>query len=231
VYVLCIIVKCLSNPWPLDWISLSDPGLWNQATRTRIKTQELPVKTGGFKTRTSRLQSDHLHLGSRANDEEQRTRTTRQELQQANASEQRTTRKSEERKGLLLTSDLIREPRQHRAKSYNYWAKTNDLKRRTSGLNNDVQRKCKMDLQKGAVVEETSNKHEGRLKMTDESIISAYCLRRTSFSLPINRRRRQERRQEVSSNDGSICDLSKGGSLIGPYKFSFGTKDGPNELW
>jgi len=35
----------------------------------------------------------------------------RQELQQADASEQRMTRKSEEGDGLLPTGDLIREPR------------------------------------------------------------------------------------------------------------------------
>ncbi len=108
--------------------------------------------------------------------------------------------------------------------------KTDDLKQRTSSLNDDVQRKYETDLQKGAVVEETSEKHQGRLKTTDGSIISAFCLRTTSHYLPFDRRSGQERRQEVLSNDGSICDPSEEGSLIGPYKFSFRTKDGPNEL-
>jgi len=51
-----------------------------------------------------------------------------QELQQANASEERMTRKSKEGNGLLLMSDLIREPRQHRVKNYDYQVKTDDLK-------------------------------------------------------------------------------------------------------
>jgi len=130
----------------------------------------------------------------------------------------------------LPTGDSIREPRQHRAKIYNYRVKTNDLKAKNKRPNDDMRRKYETDLQKGAAVEETSEKRQGRLKTTDESIISAFCLRTTSHYLPIDRRSGQERRQEVSSNDGSICDPSEGGSLIGPYKFLFRTKDGPNEL-
>ena len=96
--------------------------------------------------------------------------------------------------------------------------------------NDDVWRKCKMDLQKGAAVEETSKKHRGQLTTTDKLIISAFCLRRTSFALLTDWRRWQERWQQVSSHNGSICNLSKGGSLICPYKFLFGTKNNPNKL-
>jgi len=46
-----------------------------------------------------------------------------------------------------------------------------------------------MDLQKGTAGEETSKKCKDQLKTTDGLIISAFCLRRTSFSLPIDWRR------------------------------------------
>jgi len=69
----------------------------------------------------------------------------------------------------------------------------NDLKAKNKRPNDDVRRNCEMDLQKGAVGEETSEKREERLKMNDELIISAFCLRNISLSLPIDRRRRLER--------------------------------------
>jgi len=47
-------------------------------------------------------------------------------------------RKSKEGNSLLLTSDLIREPRQHRAKNYNYQAKTDNLKAKNKQPNNDM---------------------------------------------------------------------------------------------
>jgi len=64
----------------------------------------------------------------------------------------------------LPMGNSIREPRQHRAKIYDYRAKTNNLKAKNKWPNDDVRRKCETDLQKGAAVEETSEKHEGQLK-------------------------------------------------------------------
>jgi len=135
--------------------------LLNQATRTRIKSQELPVKTRGTRQDIQDCRLIICTLGSRADNIEQRTRTTCQELQQADASEQRMMRKSKEGDGLLPMGNSIREPRQHRAKIYDYRAKTNDLKAKNKQPNNDVQRKYKMVLQKGAAVEETSKKCQG----------------------------------------------------------------------
>jgi len=60
--MLCIIVKCLSNPWPLDWNSLSDPRASESSYKNKNQDQGASSQDWRTQTRLSRLQLDHLHF-------------------------------------------------------------------------------------------------------------------------------------------------------------------------
>jgi len=67
--------------------------------------------------------------------------------------------------------------------------------------------KNKTELQIEAPIEETTNKGEDWFRKTGKSITSAISLRGRGLFFFIKRRQRVKRRQELSSDDGSICGL------------------------
>ncbi len=79
--------------------------------------------------------------------------------------------------------------------------------------------KNETELQIEAPIKGTTEKREGWLRKTGESIISAIGLRKRGIFPFIKRDRRLQRRQVVSSKGGSICDPNEEGNVREPNEF------------
>jgi len=157
---------------------------------SRIKAQELPSKAEELKDKTFKTCILIICIiGSRATNPEQRTRTTCQELQQADTSDQRKTTVSSKEDSLLLMTNSFEDQDNREQRNYNFSTKKDDLKQRSKQPNNIVQRRSEMELHIEAPIKETAKKREEQLRMTDKLIVSANSLRERGLFLFIKRRR------------------------------------------
>jgi len=217
---------------PQEQTSLSD-SVEFQDFKSRFKVplwhQELSFKIQGPLKTFCKLIT--CIIGSRANDIVWRTKTTCQELQKADAPEQRKTTACKEEDGLLLTSDSFEDQDDREQRNYNYRAKNDNLEQRNKQPNNKVQRNDKTELQIEAPIKEMAIEEEKQLRKTDKSIVSAIGLRKRGLFLFIKKDWQLEWQQGLLLKSRSICDPSQERDNKDPNEFLFGQMRTLTSFW